>query len=171
MDLIAQYEIPYLHPLLVHFPLVLLLLGAAAATLYTLLGRGVWRKAALILFVLGTASAWAAEETGHELAQDMEGEPIVDQIVDRHEQAAEWTVATSAFASFAFVMISLFQIRRRKPPAESEGEEEGEEEEVPQPKREPLWGRLLALLPAFAAAALVAWTAHLGALMVWGIPR
>ncbi len=164
MDLITQYEIPYLHPLVVHFPLVLLLLGAAAAAVYALLGRGVWRRAALVLFVLGTASAWMAEETGHELAHAVEGEPVVEQVVDRHEQGAEWTVVMSALAALVFVVISLVRLRRPKPLAEGE--------EAPPPlTREPLWGRLLALLPAFAAAALVAWTAHLGGIMVWGIPR
>lgn len=164
MDLIAQYEIPYLHPLVVHFPLVLLLLGAAAAALYTLLGRGAWRRAALVLFVLGTASAWAAEQTGPELAYAVEGEPVVEQVVERHAEAATWTVAASAFASLAFVLISLVQLRRPRPEAK------GEEPPV-RPAREAWWGRLLALPPALAAAALVAWTSHLGGIMVWGIPR
>ena len=165
MDLIAQYEIPYLHPLAVHFPLVLLLLGAAAAALYALLGRGAWRRAALVLFVLGTASAWVAEETGQELAYAVEGEPVVEQVVERHAQAAEWTVVVSALAALVFVIVSI--VRLRRPSASTE-----EGEEAPAPAvREPLWGRLLALPPAVAAAALVAWTAHLGGIMVWGIPR
>lgn len=165
MDLIQQYEIPYLHPLLVHFPLVLLLLGAAAATLYAALGRGVWRRTALVLFLLGTAGAWAAERTGHALAQAVEGDPIVEQVVERHEAAAEWTVLVSAFAAFAFTGLSLVAVvRRPKPVADGE-------EPPPRPKREPLWGRFLALVPAVAAAVLVAWTAHLGGIMVWGIPR
>ncbi len=164
MDLIAQYEVPYLHPLAVHFPLVLLLLGAAAATLYALLGRGAWRRAALVLFVLGTAGAWVAEETGHELRHAVEGEPVVEQVVGQHEQGAEWTVAVSALAAFVFVGLSLVRLRRPKPPADGE-------EAPPPPTREPLWGRLLALPPALAAAALVAWTSHLGGIMVWGIPR
>ena len=41
----------------------------------------------------------------------------------------------------------------------------------PPSKREPLWGRLLVMFPAVVAAILVAWTAHLGGLMVWGVPR
>ncbi|MEM1114999.1 MAG: DUF2231 domain-containing protein [Bacteroidota bacterium] len=165
MDLIQQYEIPYLHPLAVHFPLVLLLLGAAAATLYAALGRGVWRRAALIFFLLGTAGAWAAERTGHVLAEAVEGDPIVDQIVDRHAAAAEWTVLTSAFAAFAFTGLSLVAVLRKPKPV-AEGDEA-----PPVRTREPLWGRFFALIPAVAAAVLVAWTAHLGGIMVWGIPR
>lgn len=165
MDLLQQYEIPYLHPLVVHFPLVLLLLGAGTAALYLVLGRGVWRRASLALFLLGTVGAWAAEETGHDLAVAVEDEPVVEQIVDRHESAAEWTVLVSAFAAFGFTGLSLLSLLRR-PKLLAEGEEA-----PPRPKREPLWGRVLAFLPAMAAAILVAWTAHLGGLMVWGIPR
>lgn len=165
MDLLQQYEIPFLHPLVVHFPLVLLLLGAGTAMLYAVLGRGVWRRASLALLVLGTAGAWAAEQTGHTLYEAVEGEPIVEEVVGRHEASAEWTVLVSAFGAFVFTGLSLLAVLRRPKPAE------GEESPPPRPPREPIWGRLLGLLPALAAAALVAWTAHLGGIMVWGIPR
>ncbi len=162
MDLLAQYEIPFLHPLAVHFPLVLLLLGAAAAGLYLVLGRAVWRQAGLVLFLLGTVGAWAAGETGHDLEQAVEGDPMVERVVGRHESGAEWTLWTSALATFGFGFVSVARLRRR-PPVEGD--------DAPVRTREPLWGRLLVLVPAWAAAGLVAWTAHLGGLMVWGVPR
>ena len=76
-DLLQQYDIPYLHPLMVHFPLVLLLLGAGVAVLYAALGRPVWRLAALGVFVLGAAGAFAARQTGQTMQDDVEGEPVV----------------------------------------------------------------------------------------------
>lgn len=164
MDLLAQYEIPFLHPLAVHFPLVLLLLGMAAAWMYLLLGRAVWRQAGLVLFLLGTLSAWGAGETGHALAQAVEGDPMVEEVVGRHESGADWTLWTSALAAFAFGFVSVARLRRSAPPAEGE-------EAPPPSKREPLWGRLLVVFPAVVAALFVAWTAHLGGLMVWGVPR
>lgn len=166
MDLLSQYEIPFLHPLAVHFPLVLLLLGAASAGLYLLLGRAVWRKAGLLLFLLGTLGAWAAGETGHDLLAAVEGDPMVDLIVDRHEAGADWTLWMSALATFLFALVSATRLRIRRPVPT-----EGEPPPTPVRTREPLWGRLLVLLPALAAALLVAWTAHLGGLMVWGVPR
>jgi len=87
MDLITDYRIPFLHPLMVHFPLVLLLLGAGAAGMYLLFGRAVWRQAGLVLFVLGTVSAWMAEETGHALEHAVEGDPIVEEVVARGERS------------------------------------------------------------------------------------
>lgn len=171
MDLISQYDIPFLHPLAVHFPLVLLLLGAASAGLYLLLGRAVWRQAGLVLFLLGTLGAWAAGETGHDLENAVEGDPMVELIIERHESGAEWTLWMSALATFAFALVSAARMRlpRRAPAPDTA--EAAAPAPVPRRTREPLWGRLLVVLPAFAAAALVAWTAHLGGLMVWGVPR
>lgn len=173
MDLISQYEIPFLHPLLVHFPLVLLLLGAAAAGLYLVLGRAVWRQAGLVLFLLGTLGAWAAGETGHDLHNAVEGDPIVEQVIDRHESGAEWTLWMSALAAFGFGLVSLTRVsvpRLRRPKSGDDAEADAPAPVVVS-RREPLWGRLLVILPAWAAAGLVAWTAHLGGIMVWGVPR
>ena len=133
MDLVADYRIPFLHPLLVHFPLVLLLLGAGAAAMYLALGRAVWRKAGLILFVLGAASAWAAAETGPALYQAVEGDPLVEEVVGRHQDGAAWTVWSSALAALAFGFVSLARLpalRRRRPPAA-----EGDAEAPPRPVR------------------------------------
>ncbi|MEM0961006.1 MAG: DUF2231 domain-containing protein [Bacteroidota bacterium] len=173
MDLIAQYEIPFLHPLAVHFPLVTLLLGAAAAVFYAVLGRAVWRKAGLILFVLGALSAWASNETGHDLYQAVEGDPIVEEVVQAHQNGAKWTLIVSTVASGVFALVSLARLRRRRPPPDEVAAEDAPAgDKAPRgSKREPLWGRLVALVPATLAAALVAWTAHLGGIMVWGVPR
>ena len=127
MDLVADYRIPFLHPLLVHFPLVLLLLGAGAAAMYLALGRAVWRKAGLVLFVLGAASAWAAAETGPALYQAVEGDPLVEEVVGRHQDGAAWTVGSSALAALAFGLVSVARVplfRRRRPPDEGDTAEE-----------------------------------------------
>lgn len=165
MEILTQYEIPYLHPLAVHFPLVLLLLGAGAAVMYLVFGRGGWRRAGLVLFVLGTLGAWAAERSGHDLYAAVEGDPIVEEIVGPHRDGAVGTVWTSLAAALAFGVVSAARLRKPTLPPEVEA--------LP-PRttpREPVWGRVLVLIPALAAAALVAWTSHLGGLMVWGVPR
>ena len=176
MHPIAEYEVPFLHPLIVHFPLVLLLLGGAAAALYVVLGRGVWRRSALVLFVLGAASAWAAAATGPRLYQAVEGDPVVESIVATHQAAAEWTVWTASLAAFVFAVLSAVALVRRAPaPPEVEDERPRRRwwpgRRGARAPREPLWGRLLGALPGLAAAALVAYTAYLGGLMVWGVPR
>ena len=155
-DLISQYDIPYLHPLMVHFPLVLLLLGAGVAVLYAALGRPVWRLAALGLFALGAAGAFAAHQTGEAMEHEMEGEPIVDAVLPAHERMAEYTLWASLLATLAYGGLTAAARRTTEDSIRS--------------RTEPLAWRLAALLPALAAAALVAWTAHLGGIMVWGVP-
>ena len=147
-----QYDIPYLHPLAVHFPLVLLLLGAAAGALYAALGRAVWRQAALVLFALGAVGALVAHRTGVTMSYDVEGSPVVDDLIGTHQRTAGYTAWTAALAALAYG--GLTAALRRRPAAATE----------------PLGGRLGALVPALAAAALVAYTAHLGGVMVWGVP-
>lgn len=154
MDLLTQYEIPYLHPLAVHFPLVLLLLGAAAATIYALLGTALWRWIALVLIGLGAATAIWAEETGETLEDTVEGEPIATVVLPKHEDGAEWTVRVSILTTLVLASLSVWA--RRQP-----------ERFVP---NDPIWGRLLVFVLAGLSAVWVAWTAHLGGIMVWGVP-
>ena len=162
-DQALQYEIPYLHPLAVHFPLVLLMLAAAAAGAYAVLGTATWRSAVLLLLLLGTVSAYWAHETGPALKEDVEGEPSVERFVASHQAAAAWTLRTSVVALLVTGGGTLWVRRRRRLRVAS-----GPDGVL---LKEPLGLRLLVLLPALAAAALVAYTAHLGGLMVWGVPR
>lgn len=155
-DLLSDYTIPYLHPLAVHFPLVLLLVAAGVAVLYAATGRPLGRQAALVFLLAGTVSAWWAEETGETLEHAVEEEPMAVVMLDTHEAMAGWTLRLGLLASVAAAGTTL--ALRRRPTPDSP------------PVAEPVWARLLVLVPAVAAAALVAWTAHLGGLMVWGVP-
>jgi uncharacterized membrane protein len=155
-----RYEIPYLHPLAVHFPLVLLMLAGAAAGGYAVLGTAVWRYAVLAFLLLGAPAAYWAQATGHTLEEAVEGEPAVERFVEYHEAASAWTLRASVAALGVAVGGTLWW--RRKRLAADPGRVL---------LREPLGLRLLVLVPALAAAVLVAYTAHLGGLMVWGVPR
>ena len=152
MDLLSQYEIPYLHPLAVHFPLVLLLLGGAVTAGYAWFGTASWRWAALALVGLGAASAIWAQETGETLADTVDGEPVAAVVLPEHARGAEWTVRVSVLATLGLAGLGLWARRQ------------------PERGHDPLAGRLLALALVGLAVALVAWTAHLGGIMVWGIP-
>ena len=156
-----RYEIPYLHPLAVHFPLVLLMLAAGAAGGYAVLGTATWRYAVLAFLLLGVPSAYWAQRTGHTLEEAVEGEPAVERFLDYHETAAAWTLRASIVALLV-VGGTTFWLRRR-------GRAGADLSAVL--SKEPLGLRLLVLVPALAAAVLVAYTGHLGALMMWGVPR
>lgn len=151
LDLLSEYTIPYLHPLAVHFPLVLLLVGAFAAAVYLALGAPLARQAALVFLVAGAGAAWWAGETGETLEHAVEGEPMAEAVLDAHEDMAGWTLRLALLASVAAAGTTLAARKRPSAP-------------------EPWTWRLAVALPAAAAAVVVAWTAHLGGIMVWGVP-
>jgi uncharacterized membrane protein len=159
-DQALQYEIPYLHPLAVHFPLVLLMLAAGAAAGYAVLGTATWRYAVFAFLLLGAPTAYWAQATGHTLEEAVEGEPSVERFVEHHEAAAAWTLRTSVVALLVVGGATFWWRRRQRAAADASALQ-----------REPLGLRLLVFVPALGAAVLVAYTAHLGGLMVWGVPR
>ena len=91
-----------LHPAIVHFPIVLLLLGAVAATVAVF-----WRKhhvpaLAAGLLVLGALGTWGAVESGESDGGLVENSSlVVNSLVDAHETWAKRTLTISIFAAFA----------------------------------------------------------------------
>ncbi len=103
-----------LHPAIIHFPVVLILLGTAAACAAVL-----WRKhyvpaLAAGLLALGALGAWAAVETGESdggLVEDTS--PQIAALLDEHQQWAERTLALAALAAVAAaISLGLFRFPR-----------------------------------------------------------
>jgi uncharacterized membrane protein len=108
-----------LHPALVHFPIVLLLLGAAAAVISALVNRGhlAWLAAALL--GLGALGSFLAVRSG-DAAEDSAGKlaPAVEALVKAHEAWAERTqVAGEVAASLALAaaLLGAAAARGRRP--------------------------------------------------------
>ena len=99
-----------LHPLIVHFPIglllaapVLIILGVAFRD-----GRRLFSIAALVVMLMGTVAAYVAVGTGEAAAELAERTPQVSAVLERHEQLAEttrtlFTVLTVVFAAILFV--------------------------------------------------------------------
>ena len=147
-------EIPYWHPIVVHFPVALLPFGAAAAVAYAAGGRWFWRAVTLLAFAAGTLGAWASVATGDAIYEAMEGTPVVEALVERHETYGEWALWTSAVV--VLVLGGAMGWSRRTGRGTLE--------------RDPLALRFLVLVLSLVAAALVAFAGHLGGAMVWGVP-
>lgn len=143
-----DYTIPVLHPLLVHFPLTLLLVAAPVALVWAVRKTAFWRGVTLLLLALGTLGALGAYLTGEAVEEQSEGVPIVEIFVEQHETLGLWTLIVAGAATLVVATLVWRERSRRLPGA----------------------ARWLAVVLAVAAAVLVAWTGHLGALMVWGVP-
>ncbi|SRR5690554_4231128 len=152
MESVFQYEIPVLHPLAVHFPLALLLAAALTALIWCFRGSRFWRHTTLLLAGLGSLGALFAYLTGDKMEEQSEGVPIVEELVDLHEQMALYTLILAVVSTLA---ITTFSLLARRMDA----------------RRDPLLSRVLLACLVLLAAALVAWTAHIGATMTWGVVR
>lgn len=94
-----------LHPMVVHFPVALLLV----APLFVVVGLVAGRRgrpmlvAALILMILGTVASFVAVASGEAAGKLAERTPEINAAIERHEQLAEqtrflFTVLTVVFA-------------------------------------------------------------------------
>jgi uncharacterized membrane protein len=103
-----------LHPLVVHFPIALLL----TAPLFILIGA--LRKgsgspfliAALILMALGTGGTFLAAATGEAAGRIAERSPEINAVLERHEELAQSTriafsVLTAVFAAIVLVPLRI----------------------------------------------------------------
>lgn len=107
-----------LHPLIIHFPIALLLV----APLFILIGavveprRGrVFLIAALVMLVLGATSIFFAVETGEAAGKLAERSPQINAVLEQHEELAERTKLVFSVLTFALaVLIFLPALLRRE---------------------------------------------------------
>jgi uncharacterized membrane protein len=82
-------ELTNIHPMLVHFPIALLILGFLAEVAGLVLKRQFFTDAALLLLVTGALGAVAAVLSGSYAAGGLEEAGTLKQAVETHEGAAE----------------------------------------------------------------------------------
>lgn len=98
------------HPLVVHFPIALLMSAPVLIVLGLLLHRHrhPLNLAALIVMALGAAGAWMAVSTGEAAEEFVDEVGAIGSILHEHEEAAEmaWRLAmvmTGLFAAYTFI--------------------------------------------------------------------
>lgn len=99
-----------LHPLIVHFPVALLLVAplfVVAGLLKKEWARG-FMTAALVLMALGTLATFVAVPTGEAAAKLADRTPEINAVIQRHEELAEtsrilFTALTVIFAVMVFL--------------------------------------------------------------------
>lgn len=150
--------IPYLHPVVVHFPIALLLVGALTSVVWLATGRAFWRQATLGLVLLGAVGAVVAKQSGEQIEEGLEGRPGFNEaLVHEHEERAEQTVILGLLALGALGFAEVRARRRRL-------------DEAARTTGDPLAMRAVATALTLGAAALVGVTGHLGGQMTWGVP-
>lgn len=108
-----------LHPLVIHFPIALLLV----APLFIIVGIIVnpqkgrpFLIAALVLMLLGTAGAFFAIATGEAAGEIAERTPAVSAVLERHEDLAEMTRIVFSVLTLLFAAILLLpRLLKREP--------------------------------------------------------
>ncbi len=109
-----------LHPLIIHFPIALLLV----APLLILLGavvaprkaRGLF-TAALILLALGTISVFVAMESGEAAGRLAERTPEINAVLEHHEHLAESLRVLSTISTVLFAALLLVPVFLRRTPS------------------------------------------------------
>jgi uncharacterized membrane protein len=100
-----------MHPLVVHFPIVLLLLAPCFVLFSAILpppkGRP-YAMVALLLLLLGTGALFLAAETGEAAAQIASGDATVKAVLTAHEDlASESEVVFTVFSAILLGMVVL----------------------------------------------------------------
>jgi len=106
-----------LHPLVVHFP-VALLLGAPVFMVIALSSPRLQRSfasAALIMMVMGTIAAYVAVETGEAAAELAVRSGGVGPVLERHEDLAETTTTLFSILCIVFAVITIGPLFLKKP--------------------------------------------------------
>ncbi len=105
-----MFDLPEpLHPAVVHFPIVLILLGAAVACAAVVVNRWHLSKIAAVVLVLGSLAALVAVATG-KADQEMVGSlsSAAEELLDAHEEWGELTqVGAGITAVLALVAAGL----------------------------------------------------------------
>jgi uncharacterized membrane protein len=135
---------PNLHPLVVHFPIVLLIAALVVDLLSLVRPRDAWADATTPwLYLAGTISALAAYLTGRQAAAGVLVPGMAQPIVLDHWNWALGTV--SYFTALAAVRVALRLTRRRLP----------------------YWARATAVVMGLGGTALIVHTAEQGARLVY----
>jgi uncharacterized membrane protein len=99
-----------LHPLIIHFPVVLLMI----APLFILIGAALSPRrsktffiSALILMVLGTSSTFVAIETGEAAGKLATRTPEINHVLEQHERLAERTRLSFSILTIVFAALLL----------------------------------------------------------------
>ncbi len=141
-----------LHPLVIHFPIALLMVAPLFVALALAWRRhsAAFSQAALVLLALGTISTYVAISTGQAAGELAEHTDAINAVILQHEELAETTSTTFSVITVLYALFTLLPalVERVRKPAYA------------------LVGNLVFLVVIGAATLLVVNTAHQGGRLV-----
>lgn len=102
-----MFDITHLHPMIVHFPIALLIIALLADLAGLLLKREFFSKMGLLLLALGTAGVVAAYFSGDFAAEGLTEAGPLKLAIENHEDAAlvtVWLMALTTIVRLALVI-------------------------------------------------------------------
>lgn len=132
------------HPLVVHFPIALLLVASLFKVLNLFLKGQTWKRGGSALLLLGTFGAWIAIYTGN-LADGIVSRALCDPTVLKAHENSAYTLAwlfTAAFLLDAAHVFKLFKSYAK-------------------------WLKLIVIILMLIGSGFIVYTGHLGAKLVY----
>ena len=103
-------DLTHLHPMSVHFPIALLIVGFLSDIVGLLTKRDFFTQAGFYLFTLGALGVIAAFITGSQAGDGIVEEGALNQALETHEGVAELTIWV--VSSAAVFRIALFLLKK-----------------------------------------------------------
>lgn len=106
-----MFDTQYIHPMIVHFPIALLIVGLLADIIGLLLKKEFFSKAGFYLLILGTLGVIAAFITGNLAGEGVTEAGSLKQALENHEDAAElsiWLISAAAVVRIIFAVMKKY---------------------------------------------------------------
>jgi uncharacterized membrane protein len=106
-----MFDFQHLHPMIVHFPIALLIIGLLADTIGLLTKKEFFSKAGFYLLVIGTISVIASFITGNIAGDGVTEAGPLKQALETHEDSAEltiWLMSAAALIRIIFVALKKY---------------------------------------------------------------
>ena len=101
-----MFDTSHLHPMIIHFPIALLMIGFLADIIGVVFKKEFFTKAGFYLLILGTIGVIAAYLSGNLAGEGIEEAGSLKQALENHEHAAElslWLMVATAVVRLAIV--------------------------------------------------------------------
>lgn len=105
-------DLTHLHPMIVHFPIALLIVGFLFDIAGSITKRESFTQTAFYLIILGALGVIAAFITGDQAGSGISEEGALKQALETHEEAATltiWIVSIAAAFRIALVLLKKFK--------------------------------------------------------------